>query len=97
MAIEKGASLSTAKETYPQIHFEQIDGFEIARRFIGPEFLTGISHYNPQSARQKRPEIVLFAKRSALSVQENNNIPDEELNQRAKAFPVRRQGFVPDP
>ncbi len=31
VAIDKGASLSTAKRTYPHIHFEQIDGFDIAR------------------------------------------------------------------
>ncbi len=31
VAIDKGASLPRAKETYPHIHFEQIDGFDIAR------------------------------------------------------------------
>lgn len=31
VAIDKGASLPTAKQTYPHIHFEQIDGFDIAR------------------------------------------------------------------
>lgn len=31
VAIDKGASLPTAKETYPYIHFEQIDGFDISR------------------------------------------------------------------
>lgn len=31
VAIDKGASLPTAKETYPHIHFEQINGFDIAR------------------------------------------------------------------
>ena len=31
VAIDKGASLPTAKQTYPYIHFEQMDGFDIAR------------------------------------------------------------------
>ena len=31
VAIDKGASLLTAKKTYPHIHFEQIDGFDIGR------------------------------------------------------------------
>ncbi len=31
VAIDKGASLPTARETYPHVHFEQIDGFDIAR------------------------------------------------------------------
>ena len=31
VAIDKGASLPSAKEAYPHIHFEQIDGFDIAR------------------------------------------------------------------
>ena len=31
LAIDKGASLPTAKETYPHIQFEQIDGFDISR------------------------------------------------------------------
>lgn len=31
VAIDKGASLPTAKRTYPHIHFEPIDGFDIAR------------------------------------------------------------------
>jgi hypothetical protein len=31
VAIDKGASLPMAKQTYPHIHFEQMDGFDIAR------------------------------------------------------------------
>jgi hypothetical protein len=31
VAVDKGASLPTAKRTYPHIHFEQIDGFDIRR------------------------------------------------------------------
>ncbi len=31
VAIDKGASLPSAKITYPHIHFEQIDGFDIGR------------------------------------------------------------------
>ena len=31
VAIDKGASLPTAKRTYPHIHFEQMDGFDIGR------------------------------------------------------------------
>jgi hypothetical protein len=31
VAIDKGASLPFAKKTYPSIHFEQIDGFDISR------------------------------------------------------------------
>lgn len=31
VAIDKGASLPAAKRTYPHIHFEQIDGFDISR------------------------------------------------------------------
>lgn len=31
VAIDKGASLPSAKKTYPHIRFEQIDGFDIAR------------------------------------------------------------------
>ncbi len=30
VAIDKGASLPTARETYPHVHFEQFDGFDIA-------------------------------------------------------------------
>ena len=31
VAIDKGASLPSARESYPHIHFEQFDGFDIAR------------------------------------------------------------------
>lgn len=31
VAIDKGKSLPTARETYPHIHFEQIDGFNVSR------------------------------------------------------------------
>src|SRR5512133_3782712 len=30
VAIDKGASLPTARQTYPHVRFEQMDGFDIA-------------------------------------------------------------------
>jgi 2-polyprenyl-3-methyl-5-hydroxy-6-metoxy-1,4-benzoquinol methylase len=39
VAIDKGESLITAKKTYPQIHFEQIDGFNVSQvRKLGFDF-----------------------------------------------------------
>jgi 2-polyprenyl-3-methyl-5-hydroxy-6-metoxy-1,4-benzoquinol methylase len=39
VAIDKGESLVIAKKTYPQIHFEQIDGFNVSQvKKLGFEF-----------------------------------------------------------
>ena len=39
VAIDKGESLTTAKKTYPQIHFEKIDGFNVSQvRKLGLDF-----------------------------------------------------------
>jgi hypothetical protein len=39
VAIDKGQSLPAARQTYPHIHFEQIDGFDVARvRSLGLAF-----------------------------------------------------------
>lgn len=39
VAIDKGKALARARETYPHIHFEQMDGFDVTRvRQLGFDF-----------------------------------------------------------